>query len=146
MSDCGDVVAIIDVTIRYCWAIDTGDWDALDQVFLPDATAMLGSREVAGLDAIKQRIARSLSPLDLSQHMVNTHQVIVDGSTATSRCYMHAQHVRVAADVDGAGSLYVVAGRYEDRLERTDDGWRIRHRDLIPMWAQGNERVIRPDR
>jgi hypothetical protein len=37
----------------------------------------------------------------------------------------------------------VVAGRYEDRLVRTADGWRIAHRELITMWTAGNLAVVR---
>lgn len=141
-----DVAAIIDVTIAYCWAIDTRDWEALGRVFVPDATAVFGSRLLDGLDAITQRLERTLSRLDSSQHTVSTHQVRVDGDTATSRCYVHAQHVRAAVATDGDGPLYVVAGRYDDQLVRTDDGWRIAHRTLVPMWSQGNERVLRSTR
>jgi hypothetical protein len=134
---------IIDVTIAYCWALDTKQWDALDEVFLPDATAYLGTPDLLeGLDAIRDRISRALSPLDDSQHLVATHQVVVDGDQATCRCYLQAQHVRHAAAGPGRGANFIIAGRYEDRLVRTPNGWRIAHRDLLPMWREGNPEVI----
>jgi ketosteroid isomerase-like protein len=136
-----DRLAIIDVTIAYTWALDTHDWDALDDVFTPDATASL-LVELEDREAIKERIRRALTPLDDSQHMVSTHDVRVDRDTATSRCYLHAQHVRHAAE---GGPNYIVAGRYEDRFTRTPDGWRIAHRTLTVMWTDGNRKVIRPD-
>jgi ketosteroid isomerase-like protein len=136
-----DRLAIIDVTIAYTWALDTHDWDALDDVFTPDATASL-LVELEDREAIKERIRRALTPLDDSQHMVSNHDVRVDGDTATSRCYLHAQHVRHAAE---GGPNYIVAGRYEDRFTRTPDGWRIAHRTLTVMWTDGNRKVIRPD-
>jgi hypothetical protein len=140
-----DHQAIVDLTHTYCWALDSHRWDDLDAVFLPDATAVLGSAApLQGLGAIKQRIASALGPLDDSQHMVNTHQIHVTADTATSRCYLHAQHVRhAAADQGTLGPNFVVAGRYEDRLVRTADGWRIAHRDLITMWTAGNVAVVR---
>jgi ketosteroid isomerase-like protein len=136
-----DRLAIIDVTIAYTWALDTHDWDALDDVFTPDATASL-LVELEDREAIKERIRRALTPLDDSQHMVSNHDVRVDGDTATSRCYLHAQHVRHAAE---GGPNYIVAGRYEDRFTRAPDGWRIAHRTLTVMWTDGNRKVIRPD-
>ena len=143
-ADYGRVVdeqAVIDVAIRYTWALDFGDWDGLDQVFLPEATADFGGPETeVGIDAIKARIRRSLEPLDGSQHLCGNHQVSIDGDTATHRCYMHAQHIRKEVE---DGSLYVVAGYYEDRMERTPEGWRIAHRTLTPMWFDGNREVIR---
>jgi ketosteroid isomerase-like protein len=137
-----DERAIVDVAVRYCWALDTRDWAALGDVFLPDATAGLGTgAELVGLEAIAARCSAALTPLDDSQHIVSTHQVSVDGNTATHRCYLHAQHTRHAA---GSGANYVIGGRYEDRLVRTPNGWRIAHRDLVMMWTEGNLGVVRP--
>jgi len=134
--------AITDLTVAYCWAIDNRDWDALDRVFLPDATADLAvPATLQGVEAIKARIARALVPLDDSQHMVSNHQIVVsdDGATATCRCYLQAQHVR--RGVDG-GDNYIIGGRYEDRVVRTADGWRIAHRTLVSMWREGNVAVL----
>ena len=36
-----DRAAITDVTIRYCWALDTKDWAVLDSVFTEDANGDL---------------------------------------------------------------------------------------------------------
>jgi len=138
-----DEEAIVAVAVRYCWALDTRDWGALREVFLPDATANLANETVlVGLDAIAERCSAALTPLDDSQHIVSTHQVVVDGDTATHRCYLHAQHVRHSAE---GGANYVVGGRYEDRLVRTAEGWRIAHRDLIMMWTEGDLAVVRPE-
>jgi hypothetical protein len=136
MQDHHDIVAL---THAYCWALDTRQWDDLDKVFTPDATANLGGSTHSNRASIKDRIQRALSPLDDSQHMVATHQISIDGDAATSRCYLHAQHVRHAAD---GGPNYIIAGRYEDKLRRTSQGWRIEHRDLIMMWTEGNRRVV----
>lgn len=143
LHDALDDLAIAEVAVRYCWALDENDWDRLDDVFLPDATARLGSDDLLeGRAAIVGRCSAALTPLDDSQHIVSNHQVEVDGDTATHRCYLHAQHIRRAAS---GGPHYVVAGRYVDRLVRTSDGWRIAHRDLIVMWTEGNVAVVRGD-
>ena len=134
-----DERAIIDLTARYCWAIDSLDRLALERVFLPDATAILGSGLITGFDAIWVRINGALSPLDTSQHVLGSHIVEVDGDQATSRCYFVAQHVRTAAD---GGPHYVVAGKYVDDVVRTDDGWRIKHRVLTTIWTEGNMKVF----
>jgi ketosteroid isomerase-like protein len=127
---------IVAVALRYCRALDTKDWPALATVFLPDATADLSSGvDLVGLDAIVGRIRTALEHLDDSQHLVGNHEVEVDGDTATHRCYLQAQHVRRAAP---GGANYLVGGRYEDRLVRTAQGWRIAHRTLTVMWTDGN--------
>ena len=138
-----DERAIVAVATRYCRALDTKDWSALDTIFLPDANADLASTsELIGRDAIVDRIRSALSHLDDSQHLVGNHEVHVDGDSATHRCYLQAQHVRRAA---AGGPNYLVGGRYEDRLVRTAEGWRIAYRTLVVMWTDGNLAVARGD-
>ena len=134
-----DIVAL---ALRYCRALDTKDWPLLADVFLPEATADLASPvHLEGIDAIIDRIRTALQHLDESQHLVGNHEVTVDGNAGTHRCYLHAQHIRAATD---GGPHYIVAGRYEDRVVRTDAGWRIAHRTLTVMWTEGNVAVTRP--
>ena len=112
-------------------------------MFVPDATADLPSlNHLVGIEAIRGRVRSALEHLDDSQHLVGNHEVVVDGDTATHRCYLQAQHVRRAAT---GGPNYIVAGRYEDRLVRTAAGWRIAHRTLVVMWTDGNLAVARGD-
>jgi len=135
-----DEAAVRDLAARYCWAIDRLDRAAFDDVFLPDATAVLGQGEQRGIEEIWARVHLVLSPLTCSQHLVGSHVVEVDGDTATHRCQFHAQHVSKGCE---GGDQYIVAGTYEDRVERTAAGWRIRHRLLTVLWTNGNPRVVR---
>jgi hypothetical protein len=137
-----DRMAIIEVTHRYCWALDSRSWELLDDVFLPDATGDLRSPTLLeGRDAIRARIRRSIEPLDATQHTVSNHLIEIDGDSATSRCYLHSQHVRHGTP---GGELFVIAGRYEDQLVRTPAGWRIAFRRLVQVWQEGNLAVVRP--
>lgn len=138
-SDLEDRLAIIELTHRYCWALDSKQFDLLDTVFLPDATAELRSAPLEGRDAIRNRIRNALDPLDATQHTVSNHLVTIDGDTASARTYLHSQHVRTGTP---GGELYVIAGRYEDELVRTPEGWRIRFRRLVTVWSEGNLDVV----
>jgi SnoaL-like domain len=131
---------ITDLTIAYCWALDSKEFEDLRSIFVPEATAMLGG-ERSGIESIIERVTQALSSLDSSQHIISNHQIKVDGDSATCRCYLHAQHVRRAAE---GSPNYIVAGRYIDRLTRTPEGWRIVRRDLLVDWTDGNVRVVRP--
>jgi 3-phenylpropionate/cinnamic acid dioxygenase small subunit len=135
-----DRQAIIDLTINYCWTIDSKDFENLRTIFLPEATALLGD-ERDGIESIIERIRGALGPLDASQHIISNHQIAITGDEATGRCYLHAQHVRRAAE---GGPNYIVAGRYLDRYVRTPDGWRILRREIAVDWTDGNVRVARP--
>lgn len=141
-----DERAIINLATQYCWALDGRDFDDLHNVFVPDAFALLGGTDCHGIDAIIERVSTALTPLDVSQHLIGSHDVGLDGDRATHRCYLQAQHVRHAAE---DGELWMVGGMYEDNLARTGDGWRIERRILSRIWTEGNPMVqianLRPD-
>ena len=126
---------IEDVLVRYAMSLDARDWATLETVFLPGAAATLGHRECANRDEIIATCRAALSGLTHSQHIVTNFTINVDGDTATSRCYLHAQHNYLEATGD---PNFVVAGTYEDELVRTEAGWRIAHRRLKVAWVEGN--------
>jgi ketosteroid isomerase-like protein len=135
-----DRADIIDTAVRYTWALDTKDIDVLDDVFTPDATAMLRGVECVGREQIKARIGGSILRLERTQHLVGNHQVSVNGDEGTHRCQLHGQHV-----VEGTqgGDNFIVGGYYEDRVVRTPDGWRIAHRLMQQTWTEGNPNVTK---
>jgi SnoaL-like domain len=134
-----DEQAIIDLTIAYTWALDTKQLEELRNVFLPNATASLRGVDCDSVDAIIARIGGSILRLDRTQHFIGNHQVRVDGDTATCRCQLQSQHVLTGTE---GGDNYIVGGTYEDRLVRTEAGWRIAHRVMTQTWTEGNLAVI----
>lgn len=142
-TEVADRLAIIEVTHRYCWALDSRDWGLLDDVFAADATAELRSPVLVGRDAIRDRISTAIETLDATHHMVTNHLVAIDGDRATCRCYLQSQHIRNAAI---GGVNFIIAGWYEDELRRTADGWRVSFRRLVQVWTEGNIDVVRPPR
>ena len=135
-----DYRAISDLAVRYCSAVDRRDWDLLAEVFLPDSTVRLPqSVVITGSDEIVLRYRRGLERFDATHHMVSNHEIDVDGDSARHTCLVHAQHVR--HDAPG-GSNYVIGGRYTDELVRTQQGWRIAHRELVSIWTGGNPSVL----
>ncbi len=126
---------IIDLTIRYAWALDHRRFDDLAGVFASDGQADYGRLGIhTGPAAIAEVTAKALSRFDRTQHIVSNHQIAIDGHTATGRCYLQAQHVTRDATGD---HNYTVAGSYLDRYRRTEAGWRIAHRTLRVTWTEG---------
>jgi 3-phenylpropionate/cinnamic acid dioxygenase small subunit len=135
-----DERAIEQIAVAYAVALDTRHWEALEDVFLPDATADLATRDtLVGVEAIIERIRRALDPLDATQHLIGNHRVRVTGDAATHDCYLQAQHVRRTAE---PSPNFIVGGRYEDELARTAAGWRIAHRRLVIQWQAGTPALI----
>ena len=81
----------------------------------------------------------ALGPLDASQHLLGNHHVTIDGDSARSECYVHAQHVRGAL---APADKFVVAGTYRDTLARRDGAWKITSRRLQISWTDGNPDVL----
>lgn len=136
-----DERAIVEVTHRYCAALDGRDWAALDRCFTPDAVAVFGRvpGRHEGLGAIQRVCRTSLEPLDASQHLVANHLIDVSGDGARSRCYVRAQHTRRGLE---DGDNFMIAGTYVDEWRRTADGWRITSRTLVVSWTEGNPGVL----
>lgn len=127
---------IRDVLHRYAAALDQRDWGLLASCFVPEATAhyeMIG--ELRGYAAIEQVCRHALKPMARTHHLIGNVEVKVDGDTAKSSCYLHAQHVRPGT---AGGDTNIIAGRYDDEFVRTVQGWRIRRRSLDVWWTFGN--------
>lgn len=125
-----DRQAIIDLTVAYCRILDRGDFAELANVFTPEASAELGGSGQTGFAEISERLSSALGKFVSWKHTISDHEVHVDGDHATSRCSVHAVHVRPAGE---RPTEYLVTGVYEDRLVRTRDGWRITYRSLVKL-------------
>jgi ketosteroid isomerase-like protein len=134
-----DRLGVVDTVVAYSTAVDTRDWTLFASLFTPDAVweYRAGSELRTGPQDIVERVRPSIERLDATQHFVTNHVVAVEGDTATHTCYYLAQHLR-------GGESFLAAGRYEDELRRTEDGWRIARRTLISTWTDGNPEVVRP--
>jgi 3-phenylpropionate/cinnamic acid dioxygenase small subunit len=130
---------IKELLVRYAWAIDDKDWDALDTVFLPDAYLDYSSNP-GGVEGpypeIREWLAKSLAPFPVTQHLVTNMDVRVDGDRATSRTMVY--NPMGAATREGPLHYFFLGGRYDDELVRTADGWRIAKRVETLLWFNGS--------
>jgi len=114
-----DRVEIHELPGRYGDAIDDRNWDLLDRVFTQDAVFDLtgvGSRVCNGLDDIKAFMEHEAA--HPKTHMMTNVYADPDGDGAQMRS-------RIVALL-GKGRTGTAS--YYDRLVRTPDGWRIKHR------------------
>ena len=131
---------IAEICYRYGLAVDGRDWAALAALFTPDADAYyLDLPSCHGYQAIEDTCRVALTPLSATQHLISNVVVRLDGDRAESTCYLQAQHVKAGTE---GGDNFIIAGRYDDQLVRTPDGWRIRERRLQAMWTDGNPAVV----
>jgi hypothetical protein len=131
-----DRFAIDDLLTAYTMAVDGRDWDALDEVFTPDAlidyTATGG---IAGAyPEVKRWLAETLPVFSAMQHVVAQKAVEIDGDTARVRAYFLNPLV-IDRPVGGPWRMDL-GGAYVHTLVRTGVGWRSRQLVEEVLWER----------
>ena len=127
MADRDEIEALI---FEYARRIDDGDFDGIGDLFAHGAVTTLdgtvlaeGAEAVAGLYAATTKRYEDGTP---RSHHVTTNVVVrVDGDEATAQSYF-----TVFQATDGVPLQPIVTGRYEDRFDRGDGGWRFARRAM----------------
>jgi hypothetical protein len=121
LSRLEDIEAIRQLKARYCLLADRGydgagdDDRAFAELFAEDGVFDASAGPIVGRQAIEAR-CKKFHPFGF--HLVMNPVIAVDGDTATASWSALVPSITV----DGAALL--VAGRYEEELVRTADGWR----------------------
>lgn len=128
LQEISDRLEIQDLLNRYCHAIDSRDWDALDDVFTPDARIDYSEAggAVGGYAEIKAWLPKALERFPAYQHMVATSRLDIDGDEAAARTILF--NPMVHRDEAGGEQVFFIGLWYRDRLVRTPAGWRIAER------------------
>lgn len=148
LQEISDRLEIERVLVRYTRAIDTGDWDALDAVFTPDAE--IDYTESGGIadtyPVVKAWLAEVL-PAFFPKRMHSLAQVDArfpddgrSGDEAMVTAYFHnPMPVPDPGAADGQGGTKVVefGGLYHHTMVRTADGWRSRRLHEEIVWKRG---------
>ena len=120
--------AIDDVLLRYSTALDTRQWDLLDQVFTTDAQIDYAtSGGIKGNRADLKRWFReeAFIPFTSWQHHLTNMAVELDGDTA------HGETYYTFWGINKEGPPTLAFGRYIDRFEKRDGRWAIAHRVCV---------------
>jgi len=144
MEEHHDKAAIIEVLNLYGLALDARRFDLFDRVFTEDVTADFGPAGASWLDLanFKRSFAEFHDTLDNHQHTMMGHVVQVNGNEAHAFSYGNWLLVRDAAE---GGPSWLGTGWYDDKLVRTDKGWRIKKRVCRLLSWTGNPRVPQPN-
>ncbi len=124
------------ILIRYAEALDSKNWDGLDNVFHPDVQVNYADVfQLDGRDTAVNMIKSMLETCGPTQHLLGNYRINPDGDQAESACYVRAVHA-------GRGLLsfftFTIWAEYIDRLVLTDEGWRIIERNLKIAKRTGN--------
>jgi hypothetical protein len=129
---------ILECLNAYSWALDLKRCALLTEVFAADVHADYGVVQWQGRDQLIADMTWYHDQFAGTQHLIGSHRVRVDGDQATAGSYAH---VVLTRRVDGQLLSSSIGARYEDELERTEQGWRISRREVSNMWRTGDPRV-----
>ena len=144
LQELSDRSEITDVLIRYTRAIDTGEWDRLDQVFTPDAE--IDYTESGGIKGaypeVKPWLAEML-PAFFPKRMHTIGQVAIDFHEAspdqprTADVTAYFDNPMPMDDGQGGEKIVEVGGMYLHEMVHTSDGWRSRKLHEQVVWKRG---------
>lgn len=138
-----DQLAIQDLMARYARHVDRRQWEALREIYHPDATDDHGGY-VGPVDGFIEWVSRRHAAVDESMHFLGNCLVeFGDHDTALVETYFCAYlrlgpqagtenaMLRGGAEAGANGQDVAVRGRYVDRVERRDGVWRIAKRVTV---------------
>jgi 3-phenylpropionate/cinnamic acid dioxygenase small subunit len=129
-----DWLEITALVNRYAHAVDGRNWAMYESCFTTDAeidySSAGGSR--GGVAQSMAWLATMLEPFSVSQHFITNQVIGLEGDDATCRAYFFGV---VGNQSEADSGLIWVGGIYEDRLRRTDAGWRIAELIDVGLWT-----------
>lgn len=129
---------------EYAYGIDLRDWVLYRSIFADEVTVDFSSYNRGGgprtlsADDWVAGLVPLFTGLDASQHSMSNPLVDVAGDEARCRMYMQAAHFLF----DDPEPEFTIGGYYDDRLVRTDAGWRVTAVTLTVWWRRGNEAIM----
>ncbi|MCA2224063.1 nuclear transport factor 2 family protein [Nonomuraea aurantiaca] len=124
-----DRLQIADVLARYARAVDSGDWDLLDEVFTPDA--VIDYQAAGGIRGTRAEAKTWLADILVNWpgrlHLIGATRIVFEsGEARVSASFadtLAPSRELVSADSKG---LIQGGGWYHHRMLCTADGWRSR--------------------
>lgn len=129
LQEISDRMEIQDLLTSYSHAIDSRNWDELDNVFTEDAhidySEMGGS--AGSLSETKEFLAKAMPGFSSFQHLVATTKLDFEGNDlARGKTICH--NPMVVDKGEGKTHVFFCGLWYRDVFVRTVDGWRIKER------------------
>lgn len=128
LQEISDRLEIQELLADYSHALDLRHLDELDNFFTEDA--VIDYTEMGGpkgdLAAIKEFLKGSMAIMFITQHLVGTSKMQIDGDRAEVRTICHNPMVLNMGK--GVARVFFCGLWYRDTMVRTPAGWRIKER------------------
>ena len=114
---------------QYARGIDRQDADLVRDAYWPDGWDAHGSHEGTPEEFVA--FVQEHWPAFRMQHIFGQHRIEVAGSRANVETHFVAHHRLLETGVE-----YLLGGRYNDRFEKRDGVWKVRHRVVVFDWRK----------
>ena len=131
MAALADRLAIQEVLATHSRGIDRCDSEVLKSCYWPDAEVDYGAFKGSAHEFAGMVTAVLADQFQLTQHRISNTLIALAGSEARSESLCTAYHLLT----DGSEEM-TFSGRYLDLLERREDRWKIRHRQVVMDWSR----------
>jgi hypothetical protein len=130
-----DTLAIQHLLARYPVLVDSGDLDALDDLFTADAHLDFSGfgGPNAGLTEMKEFLKGNLALFARTQHMMGLPLITLNAHTATARTPCH--NPMVIEQKDGTTQAWLIGLVYDDEFVETAEGWRFASRTATRVYS-----------
>lgn len=135
-----DRAEIADALTRYTLAVDTGDWDALDTVFTPDAAIDYSESggTIGTFPEVKAWLAEMLPAFSSKRlHTIGQISYAFADSGDEAQIVAYFDNPMVISDGAAGERVVEVGGLYRHTFVRTPDGWRSRRLHEEVTWTRG---------
>ena len=134
--------AIRDLVMAYARAADRKDSEMMRRLYHADAVEDHGAFfQGPALDFI-DRLPDIQAPIDILQHHITSHSIVLAGDRAEGEVYVLAMHRvqrghgdAIAGHHSGDAFDVLVGGRYLDGYECRDGAWKFSRRAIVADWA-----------
>jgi ketosteroid isomerase-like protein len=141
-TSAADGFDVINAVGRYFQFCDAKDFDGMRSLWTDEVTVdYSGVFPVEGrvdADTLKRTMTEVVGPIPVTQHMVSSPVVSVDGDTATARFHLEALHHHPALGVDERSTDWTLYGRCVLGFTRTPDGWKVSSEHMAVVHQTGN--------
>jgi hypothetical protein len=124
--DLHDKFAIEELLNRYCHNADYNPPQRMRELFTADGVFEVPAMNLRfeGIDSIVAFFTQTREANAAARHVISNIVVQGDADQATSTAYLQVISV-------GEITSIVAFGRYMDELQRTPQGWRLKHRTVV---------------
>ncbi len=129
---------IIELLNRFAMSVDKRDYEALRSCLTDEVNfdySALGRTFSRSADNFVSEVKEGHRGIDGIQHVTSNHLIELEVSSAFCECNYIASHSIRSAEEEFFWSL---GGRYDYRLTRTDEGWKISQCKIYVAWSSGD--------